>query len=223
MTDTVTGGATKLVWDPLVRVGHWLLVAGFAVAYITEGKPEWLHVWAGYLLAAVVILRVVWGVVGPRHARFTSFVRGRRAVFDYLAALIRFRAPRHIGHSPAGGAMVVALLIGLAATTGTGMTLFAIDDGKGPLSYVVAQLPPPVAADGTPIAPALVAPGQKVRKPKDPRVRLVKEVHEWLANLTLLLIGFHLAGVALASVAHKENLVRSMVHGRKPARPGDID
>jgi cytochrome b len=75
------------VWDPVVRIGHWVIVAAFAVAYLTKGEPEWLHTYAGYAIATTVLIRVVWGFVGPGHARFTDFVRGPGAVFGYLRAL----------------------------------------------------------------------------------------------------------------------------------------
>lgn len=197
------------VWDPFVRAGHWLLVAGFAVSYITEGKPQWLHSWAGYAIAAIVVLRLVWGIVGPRRARFADFVRGPRAVLGYLADLARFKAPRHLGHSPAGGAMIVALLLSLAITTGTGMALLAIRENQGPLAPWLGQEKAAAAAPAQP--------GGRVPKPG----RAVKEVHEFFANATLVLIGLHLAGVLLASVAHRENLVRAMVTGRKRAPGGD--
>ena len=67
---------TVKVWDPFVRLFHWVVVAGFLVCYITEGRPRWLHVNSGYVIGVLVVLRVVWGVIGPRHARFSDFVRG---------------------------------------------------------------------------------------------------------------------------------------------------
>jgi cytochrome b len=198
------------VWDIGVRIGHWLLVLCFAVAYLTEGEPEWLHTWAGYVIATVVALRVVWGLVGPRHARFTDFVRGPSAVLGYLRDLISFRAPRYLGHSPAGGAMVVALLLMLAVTTGTGMVYFAKAEGGGPLAGWVA---PGVTAAGVPVTDRTLSPGD--RKAAKRQYRMLKEVHEVAANLTLLLVLLHLGGVALASLVHRENLPRSMVTGRK--------
>jgi cytochrome b len=108
------------VWDRFVRIFHWSLAALFAIAFLTGDEIEGLHLAAGYAILALVVLRLVWGFVGPGHARFASFVRGPRAVLVYLRETLHFRAPRHIGHNPAGGAMVVALLALLVATGITG-------------------------------------------------------------------------------------------------------
>lgn len=210
------------VWDPWVRVGHWLLVAAFAVAYLTGGPPPVIHVWAGYVIGAIVVLRVIWGVVGPRHARFRNFVRGPGPVLRYLRDLLRLRASRHLGHSPAGGAMVVALLLSLALTVGAGLLAYGAEKHAGPLALL---FPAPVeTAAPEPLFPSLDdeaasgdggdgAVGGDRRRDDSPFV----EIHELFANLTLLLIALHVGGVVLASVAHRENLIGAMVTGRKRA------
>src|SRR5215469_4423938 len=137
---TTNRPATTLVWDPLVRFAHWALVAAFAVAYFSAeeeaGETELLHVWGGYVVGAIVVLRVLWGFVGPRHARFSDCVRSPIVAVVYFRELLYGYARRYVGHSPAGGAMVVALLICLAATVATGLMSYG-EQGKGPLAAVL--------------------------------------------------------------------------------------
>lgn len=198
------------IWDPFVRIGHWVIVAGFAVAYLTEEDLLTLHVWAGYGVGAVVLFRILWGFIGPYRARFADFLYRPATVFAYLADLIRLRGKRYLGHSPAGGAMVLALLLGLAATVVTGLMAYGADKKAGPLG-------PLYAASAPPAAPAQSRPGSpedgKGSKPES----AIGEIHELFANLTLVLVIVHIAGVGLASVAHHENLARSMITGRKRA------
>lgn len=107
-----------LVWDLPVRLGHWLMVGGFAVAWLTGENDDWrtLHVGAGATVAAVALYRLLWGVIGTRHARFAAFLAGPAAAFAYLGSLLR-RQPRHYtGHNPAG-AWAIVLLLGLALLT----------------------------------------------------------------------------------------------------------
>ena len=111
------------VWDPFVRLYHWSQAALIGVAWITADEIKWLHEWAGYVVAALLAVRVVWGVIGPRHARFSDFVRGPSAVLGYLRDLRRGNAPRYLGHNPAGGAMIVALILSVAATATSGWLL----------------------------------------------------------------------------------------------------
>src|SRR5512134_3660005 len=87
------------VWDPFVRIFHWSLVGLFILAFMTGDETEWLHLAAGYAIAALVLLRIIWGFVGPRHARFGDFVKPPRAVADYVGNAIRLRAPRYLGHN----------------------------------------------------------------------------------------------------------------------------
>ena len=194
------------VWDRFVRIGHWLLAGAFLTAYFTE--DDWLttHVWAGYVAGAIVLWRIVWGFVGSPHARFRDFVFAPTQSLRYLGALLRGRAQRYIGHSPAGAAMVFALLIGVATTTASGVMVYAYDKHAGPLASVVAS-----HYQGLSKAERHRA----YERAED----FWEETHELLANLTLFLVVLHVGGVALASLAHRENLVRAMLTGRK--RAGD--
>ena len=116
----VTPPATVKVWDPFVRVFHWSLATLFLVAYVTGDETERLHIAVGYAIAGLVALRIIWGFVGPRHARFSDFVRSPHVVLSYLREVALLRAPRYLGHNPAGGAMIIALLLMLAGTCITG-------------------------------------------------------------------------------------------------------
>jgi cytochrome b len=221
-----SGRGAVAVWDPLVRIVHWVLVAGFATAYLTEGEPLWVHVWAGYAVGGVVLFRVLWGFIGPRHARFGDFLHSPGKILGYLRDLVGFRSRRYLGHSPAGGAMTLALLLALAVTVGSG--LLAYGDGRhaGPLAFL---FPAPAStevtgADEAPLFPSLdEEAGEEADEPgeRDPFGRRAEspfvELHETFVNLTLLLVILHIGGVVLASFAHRENLARAMVTGRKRA------
>lgn len=179
------------VWDPVIRYGHWILVVAFFAAYFTEDDFLGLHVWAGYVIGAVVVFRLIWGFIGTRHARFTDFVRPPGEAMRYLTDLAARKSRRFIGHSPAGGAMVVALLLFLTVTVFSGIVVYGMEEGAGPLAGWAVQH----------------AGSEDVWE----------EIHEIFANLTLLLVGLHVAGVLYASYAHRENLVRAMFSGRKRA------
>jgi len=118
---TQTG--TVRVWDPFVRIFHWSLVGLFVLAFATGDEIEWLHIRVGYAIAALVALRIVWGFVGTRYARFSDFVRSPGEIATYSVQALRFRAPRHLGHNPVGGAMVVALLVMIAGIAATGFAM----------------------------------------------------------------------------------------------------
>jgi cytochrome b len=195
-----------MVWDLFVRLFHWTLAVAFAVAYLTEDEAMALHVWAGYAAGGLVLARILWGFVGPKHARFSDFICGPFKTLSYLTDLILFRARRYIGHSPAGGAMALALMAGCLLTVWTGMELYAAEEGKGPLAMDV-----PVIA----VAAADEDEGEGERDGREHGDGGWDEIHELLANLTLVLVFLHIGGVVLASIVHSENLARSMVTGRK--------
>ncbi len=108
------------VWDPFVRAFHWAIAASFAVAWASSESWERLHNAAGYVAGGLVALRIVWGFIGPRYARFQQFVRSPDTVIDYLRAIREGSERRYIGHNPAGGAMIVVLIAAMAATAVSG-------------------------------------------------------------------------------------------------------
>lgn len=106
-----------LVWDWPVRLGHWLMVGGFIVAWLTSESETWrlVHAFSGSVVIAVALFRLPWGFIGSRYARFVDFVRGPGSVVDYLRSLIRLEPDHHTGHNPAGGwAIVLLLALGIA-------------------------------------------------------------------------------------------------------------
>lgn len=111
------------VWDSFIRIFHWSLVTLFIVAFATGDEIEWLHNWVGYAIAALLALRVVWGFVGTRYARFSDFIKGPRAVAIFLKQSVRLEAPRHLGHNPAGGWMILALMAVLTGLVTTGIMM----------------------------------------------------------------------------------------------------
>lgn len=115
-----------LVWDAPVRVFHWLMVLSFAGAYLTAENDHWrlLHVTFGYTMAGLVVFRILWGIVGTRHARFADFVRGPGAVMRYLGGLLRGRPEHHTGHNPAGAMAVLVLLLLTLATGASGWATY---------------------------------------------------------------------------------------------------
>lgn len=180
------------VWDPLVRAFHWTLVAAFGIAYVTEEDFLSLHSWAGYTVFALLMVRLVWGFIGTRYARFSNFIYSPREIRHFLKQTMQLRGKRYIGHNPAGGAMIVLLILSLLITTVTGMAVYGISDNAGPLANWLSH-----SSHAT--------------------EKMFEEVHEFFANFTLFLVFVHVAGVVVESVLHRENLVRAMFSGYKRA------
>ncbi len=150
------------VWDIFVRVFHWSLVVAFAVAYLSEDDLLMLHVYAGYAVAGLVFLRLLWGFVGTRHARFSDFVYSAEDVKGFLKDTLYLRAKRYIGHNPAGGMMVVLMLIILTLTAASGVAVYAAEEAAGPLAMLA----------------------QSLQQYED----ILEEAHEIFANVMVLLI-----------------------------------
>jgi len=181
---------TTKVWDLVIRLFHWVLVTTFIVAYLTEDDFLDLHVLAGYILGAAIMVRLLWGFVGTKHARFSDFVTSPGVAFTYLKETLSFKANRYVGHNPAGGLMIVLMLSSLTFTAITGVALYGAEEHAGPMaSWFLGS-----SADWE---------------------GALEEAHEFLANFTLLLVAIHLIGVITESLVHKENLIRAMISGVK--------
>lgn len=201
---------TIKVWDPLIRIFHWSLVVFFTIAFLTGEEAESLHVYAGYVVIGLVIFRILWGFIGPEHARFKDFVFGPGKVIQYLRSLASGSPQRYVGHNPAGGYMVVLMLATLLVVTFTGLKAYAAE-GHGPL------------AANTEISVISFAKAEKKNdkengageRGKNKGDEYWEEIHEAASNFMLGLIVLHILGVVVYSRLHKENLVRAMITGEK--------
>ncbi len=190
VVDTFDSNNELVVWDILVRLFHWTLVAAFFIAYITEDDYITIHSWAGYTIIGLLAIRIVWGFIGTKHARFSDFVFAPKTIMQFLKDTFALKAKRYIGHNPAGGAMVILLMLSLIITTLSGLVIFGIEESQGPLAEWVSGF-------------------------SHFWEEVFEGVHEFFANFTLFLVFVHVAGVLLESLIHRENLVAAMVSGKK--------
>lgn len=193
-SEAATRHAAELkIWDLPTRVFHWLLVISFAAAYITN----WLgvsyftyHLWAGYFVVILLVFRILWGVVGTHHAQFINFVRHPLESVKYAFQLVKGKSRSYPGHNPLGALMVLTLLLVLLLQAVTG--LFANDEifNIGPLyGYISHELSLKLTA-------------------------VHKELFYWILGAVVL----HVAAVLFYVFVKRENLVKAMVTGKKPAR-----
>lgn len=170
------------VWDPVVRLFHWSLALSFAMAWLSADRWDNIHEVTGYIAAALIGIRVIWGFIGSHYARFAQFVRKPADTLLFIRQQVRKQEPRYIGHNPMGALMIVALIIIMGITSLTGW-MYTTDKFWG--------------------------------------VSWVETVHEFGAELLVVLVVLHVAGVIYASLAHHENLVKSMLSGKKRAAQSD--
>ncbi|MCG6899557.1 MAG: cytochrome b/b6 domain-containing protein [Gammaproteobacteria bacterium] len=214
------------VWDPLVRIFHWGLVASFTVAYLSGEEESNVHIYAGYIVLGLIAFRVLWGFIGSHYARFGSFLTSPATVIEYLKGLLARKPKHYIGHNPAGGYMVIAMLLCLFVVTVSGLKIYAIEEGLGPLA-------------AAPTALTVISPAQADDDDDDDRgghekhkgeheedeaaEEFWEELHEVSSNLMLLLIFLHIAGVVVASRLHDEHLVKAMITGKKISKTDSTD
>jgi cytochrome b len=165
-----------LVWDMPIRIFHWLLAASFAGAWITSESEsqQMIHYAFGYTAVALVLFRVVWGVVGTRYARFGQFMKGPAETMHHIKALLTGNQHVGLGHNPAGALAMISLMILILLIGLTGY--WSVKEFLGDF---------------------------------------MSEAHEVIANLTLAVVVIHIAAAIIMSFMQKENLIRSMVTGKK--------
>lgn len=181
MSETSAGGnppRTVRVWDPVVRLFHWTVVVAVCLNLFVLKPGRLYHRYAGYVVIGAVLVRLVWGFVGTRHARFSDFFPTPARLASYLKALLRGEEPRFLGHNPAAAVMMLALMVLLFAAGVTGW-MSTLDAFWGE--------------------------------------EWLEELHEGFANAIMVLALVHAAAAIVESLRHRENLVWSMVTGRKRA------
>lgn len=187
MTETKTTRRIKL-WDLPLRLFHWgllICVAG-AIASIEIGENVEVHQYFGYAILSLLIFRVIWGVVGGRHARFASFIRGPGTVFNYLKRMKEHKGPS-IGHNPLGALSVLGMLAALLVQATSGLFLTDEIMFEAPLFKYISGA----------------------------TASLLAEIHETNAAIIFTLIGLHLAAILFYRFIKRENLITPMLTGNK--------
>jgi len=234
-----TSTPTVKVWDPIVRIGHWTLVIAFFTAYFTEDEFMTQHIWAGYVVVGVVLFRIFWGFIGSEHARFKDFIYSPFTIIAYLKSLAQRKPKHYLGHNPAGGIMVIALLASLCVTVYSGLALYAVEENAGPFATIYgasAHQSTSIANTQIRIVSNAVAEEDEAKEDEakeaaenntvtsnSEKNEMVNEqdeefwegLHEFFANFTLLLVAVHICGVLISSHLEKANLIKSMFTGRK--------
>jgi cytochrome b len=208
------------VWDIAIRVFHWTLLGCYALAFISSENIPKLHVFFGYIVLFLMLFRIVYGFVGTRYARFSDFLYQPAQIVDYLKGLLIGRPKHYIGHNPAGGFMIIILLLSLLSLALTGLKAYGVK-GHGPFAKNEISFTTNAFADSDDKENNDEHDSRKRRSQKNHRTEknekdeFWEEVHETIAHFTLFLISIHLLGVLVSSLVHRENLIKAMITGRK--------
>ncbi|MGD8837490.1 MAG: cytochrome b/b6 domain-containing protein [Desulfobacteraceae bacterium] len=210
--NTVAKMESIKVWDIFVRGFHWALVGSMIGMYISGEEMKSVHIRLGYFVMVLVLVRIVWGFIGTKHARFVDFLYRPAEIFHYLKSLLFGKPIHYIGHNPAGGLMVLVMLITLLATTYAGLKALAAD-GKGPLANIDQSILSSAYADEDEHEE------EEEHYPKSYRDKAKdefwEEIHKVMTTSMLFFVVIHICGVLVSSWLHRENLILSMITGKK--------
>ena len=193
------------VWDPLVRAFHWSLVLAFFVAYLSGEEESDIHIYSGYIVLGLITFRLIWGFIGSKYARFSNFVSAPKTIISHIKDMASGHPRHYLGHNPAGGAMIIALLLSLAIVSYSGLKVLAIEEGEGPLASNTVELS---------LIKSAYADDDE-HEEEEEEEEFWEEIHEASANFVLFLIFLHVAGVIVSGRLHKENLIKAMITGNK--------
>ena len=205
------------VWNIAIRVFHWMLLGCYSIAFISSENIMKLHVIFGYSVLFLVCFRILYGFVGTKYARFSDFLYPPARIVDYLKGLLIGRPKHYIGHNPAGGFMIVILLLSLLSLTLTGLKAYGVE-GHGPLAKHEISFMTNAFADSDDKENHDEHDSRKRRSKKNHRTEkdeFWEEIHETIAYFTLFLVSIHIMGVLISSLVHRENLIKAMITGRK--------
>lgn len=185
------------VWDLPTRIFHWTLVGLFVFLIISgdmgDDLIEW-HFYAGYLLSGLILFRIIWGMIGSRYSRFTMLVRHPKTTMKYLKRMFNGNAEHYYGHNPAGGTMVITLLVLLALQVMTGLVTTDEVIWDGPFYGAVSEQVSNIGG----------------------------ELHKTIQDLLQLLVVLHVAAIIFHRLKYNDPLVPAMIHGKKPDMGGAI-
>ncbi|WP_234455075.1 cytochrome b/b6 domain-containing protein [Thermohalobaculum xanthum] len=204
MPDTVSSNETLRPWDPVVRLTHWGIAAAVLLNGLVTEDGGRVHVWVGYAAFALLALRLIWGLVGTKRARFASFPPSLSTARAHLGDLLAGRYRDYPSHNPLGSLMAYALwgLLAVVTLTGIGMAGSPFEERPATRQESVASHD---------------RDDEREREEED---EVLEEVHEVAANLILVLAALHVAGVGLESRLAGRNLVRPMLGGRSSGKEG---
>ncbi len=205
------------VWDPLVRIFHWSLVLAFTVAYFSGEEESDIHIYSGYVILGLLVFRLLWGFVGTRFARFSDFAYSPQAIIKYLKDMLAGNPKNYLGHNPAGGAMIFALLLSLVVVTYSGLKVYAIEEGAGPLAMQAPEISLIKSAYADDDEHEEYGERGEHEGDEDGE-EFWEEIHEASANFVLFLVFLHITGVFVAGRLHNENLVKAMITGNKKVK-----
>ncbi|ATX79429.1 Cytochrome b [Mariprofundus aestuarium] len=180
----------QIIWDPLVRIFHALLMLCFAVAWWFEDDYLYLHLLCGSTVLGLVFFRIIWGFAGTRYSLFRDFPLASRLLLSHLKSLWQLRKNSYPGHTPAGSFMIVALLLLLLLLSLSGVAVYALQTGHGPMAGWAGAI-------------------------DFQREIWMTKIHSLLADSIVLLVLLHVGGVLIESLLHKQNLPLAMITGRK--------
>ncbi len=207
MTGTETTPAPRR-WDPVVKLTHWTVVAAvLANGLITEAGSA-PHLWVGYTLAATLILRLIWGVIGPAEARFSAFPPSPGRALAHVREIVAGRRTEHASHNPLGALMVYAIWSVLAVIVVTGVLMVSAPAAPERAGASPAAVVATLDRDGDDHEEAGEADEEHEEGP-------LTEIHEAAVNLLYGLIVLHIAGVVFETRRRGRRIVLAMLPGRR--------